>query len=428
MIRPRATHLLLLAVGFVVSVAILLIVLPKLAHFAPGPPSPHTTGSPAPTVAPAVGHRHGSGHGWLTLGHLLLWLFLASTIVGILLLARWASRIVRERLENRLTREYGLYELRLSLHDEAPEQDVVDMVEALLHAVREFPEQRSREGQPFIALEAHYGPGPSGELEWLLCVRCERTLVETIDGIIAAAYPDVRLGYDFTGPPGEVEGHIPVPGHVLRFRKSRSFIYPIVSEVQPGAARSLEVIAQAQAAVGVPSTVRFQLIPCALPIERYARERLRGHEQRLTAGDGGTLGALNRSEMTAAAASQDHAWCWLEVQIASDSRETANRIAAAVLARRGENRLQRRWMILRQDTYRRRFPTAYPPLLPSPTLRTLTSSSEVARLIALPGARLKNVPVRRLALPRIPAPPELGMAAEDPQPQLPPDPQPASKP
>ena len=77
-------------------------------------------------------------------------------------------------------------------------------------------------------------------------------------------------------------------------------------------------------------------------------------------------------------------------------------------------------MIVREDLYRRRFPAAYPPLLPSPTLRTLVSSSEIAHLIALPGARLKNVPVRRLALPRIPAPPELGILAEDPTPQMPP--------
>ena len=343
-----------------------------------------------------------------------------SAALGLAALARWAIRIVRERLENRLTRQYGLYELRLSLHDEAREQDVVDMVEALLHAVREFPEDRTREGQPFVALEAHYGPGSSGEPEWTLCVRCERALAETIDGIIAAAYPDVRLGYEFIGPPREIGGVLREPGHVLRFRKSRSFLYPIVSQVQPGAARPLEAIAQAQAVVGAPSTVRFQLTPCALTVERYARERLRGHEERLGMGDGGGLGSLNSAEMAAAAASQDHAWCWLEVQVASDSRETANRVAAAVLARRGENRLQRRWMIAREDLYRRRFPAAYPPLLPSPTLRTLASSSEIAHLIALPGARLKNVPVRRLALPRIPAPPELGILAEDPTPQMPP--------
>jgi len=302
------------------------------------------------------------------------------------------------------------------------------MVEALLHAVREFPEDRAREGQPFVAFEAHYGPGSSRELEWVLCVRCERALAASIDGIIAAAYPDVRLGYKFIGPPQEIDGVLKVPGHILRFRKARSFVYPIISDVQPGAARPLEAIAQAQAATGVPSSVRFQMTPCALPVERYARERLRSHEGRLANSDGGNLASLNRTEMTAAAASQAHAWCWLEIQVAAPSRETANRIAAAVLARRAENRLQRRWMIAREDLYRERFPTAYPPLLPSPTLRTLASSSEVAHLIALPGARLKSVPVRRLALPRIPAPPELGIAADDPQPELPPQPTPTREP
>lgn len=422
MIRPRASHILLLVIGLGVSLAILALAFSKLSHLAPAS-APSSASAPATTAAattPRATSSHVVHHGWLTFGHVLLILGI-SALLSAIAFTRWAIRVLRRRLENRLTREYGLYELRLSLHDEAREQDIADMVEALLHAVREFPEQRGRDGQPFIALEAHYGPGTTGELEWLLCVRCERALVQSIDGIIAAAYQDVRLGYEFQGPPREIGGVLHEPGHVLRFRKSRSFVYPLVSEVQSGAARVLEAIAQAQVAVGVPSTVRFQMIPCALAIERYARERLRGHEDRLAIGDGGSLGSLNRTEMTAAASSQDHAWCWLEVQVAADSRESANRIAAAVLARRGENRLQRRWMIARENLYRRRFPTGYPPLLPTPTLRTLVSSSEVAHLIALPGARLKNVPVRRLALPRIPAPPELGVAPDDPVPEMPPE-------
>jgi hypothetical protein len=402
--------LLLLLIGGLGSLAIFAIVLHHLAHLAPPTPPtrPRRTGAARPR------------HGWLTFGHLLL-LCSASALAELLMLARWSIRVVRERLENRLTREYGLYEIRLSLHDEAREQDTIDMVESLLHAVREFPEDRAREGQPFIAFEAHLGPGVTGELEWLLCVRCERSLAATVDGIIAAAYPDVRLGYDFAGPPRELAGTIPLPGHVLRFRKARSFIYPIVGEVQDGAARPLEAIAQAQAAVGVPSCLRVQLTPCALTLERYARQRLRAHESTLLTSERQALGSLDRAELTAASATQDHAWCWLELQVACDSRENANRIAAAVLGRRAENRLQRRWMIARENLYRRRFPTAYPPLLPSLALRTLASSSEVARLLVLPTARLRNVPVRRLAMPRMPAPPELGMAPSDPQPELPPE-------
>jgi hypothetical protein len=413
MARQRTLPLLILVgVGLLTCVVILAVLLPKVGHLGIAHPTPalHPTTAAQP---------RGSHHGWLTFG-LVLWIFLGSGVVSAIAFAYFGYKVVRRRLESRLTREYALYEVKLSMHDQARGQDVTDMTEALLNAVREFPEDRARDGQPFIALEAHYGPGPAGELEWTLCLRCERALVATLDGIISGAYPDVRVGYEFQGPPREVGGRIPRPGHVLRFRKQRSFVYPVVGEVEPGAAHPLEAVAQAQAAAGVPSSVRIQITPCALPIERYARERLRHLEGRLALGDGGSIGTFGRAEMTSAVAAQSHAWCWLEVQVAGPSREIANRVASVLQARRGENRLQRRWMIWRQDLYRDRFPTAYPPLLPSLALRTLASASDVAHLIALPSARLKNVPVRRLALPRMPAPPEVGMAGDDLPPPTPP--------
>ncbi len=421
--QPRASHLLLLiAIGLLMCLAMFAILLPKLGHLAVPPPhsiSPNTSGL---TNEPQMPMQHRTAHhGWLTFGHVLL-IFLASGVLSTAAFVWLATKMVRRRLANRLTRSYGLYEVKLSMHDQARPKDVTNMVEGLLNAVREFPEQRSRDGQPFIAFEAHYGAGPAGEMEWVLCVRCERTLVNTIDGIFSAAYPDVRVGFEMIGPPREIGGVIPVPGHVLRFRKQRSFVYPLNDDPDQIASSALEAVAQAQAVVGRPSTVRFQMIPCALPVERYARERLRYHEDGLLPLEGGTLGTLNRAEMTAAAGTQDHAWCWLEVQVASDTRETCNRIAAVLLARRGRNRLQRRWMVLRQDRYRERFPSAYPPVMPSLSLRSLVSSTELAHLLALPGARLKNVPVRRLALPRIPAPPEIAIATGEPQPQLPPQP------
>jgi hypothetical protein len=101
---------------------------------------------------------------------------------------------------------------------------------------------------------------------------------------------------------------------------------------------------------------------------------------------------------------------YAEVQIATDSAENANRIAAPLTSHRGENRLQRRRMILRRGLYRRRFPRAYPPLLPStgwgrhPNLFSVT---ELAHMLAVPSARLKTVPVRRNSVPRLPAPPDV---------------------
>jgi hypothetical protein len=109
--------------------------------------------------------------------------------------------------------------------------------------------------------------------------------------------------------------------------------------------------------------------------------------------------------MRAAERTQNRSLFWLETAIAADSREVCKAIAAAVQSRRGENRLHRRWMIVRQKLYRRRFPRALGPLTPS--FRCLVSAAEVAHLLELPSARMKGVPVRRVAIPRIPAPPQV---------------------
>ena len=115
--------------------------------------------------------------------------------------------------------------------------------------------------------------------------------------------------------------------------------------------------------------------------------------------------------MADAQRTQNRSLFWLETTIAADEEPACRQIAAAVQARRGENRLRRRWMLVRRDLYRRRFAAATPPLVPSP--RALVSAAEAAHLLALPSARMKGVPVRRLALPRIPMPPEIQRADPD---------------
>ncbi len=251
----RVSHILLLLIGFLMSVVLLAVMIPKLSHLGIAKPVAPTATAKTTIQTSPVRAAH---HGWLTFGHVLL-IIGVSFLLSVLSLAGWGVYIARRRLANRLLREYGLYEIKLSMHDEAKEQDLADMVEALANTVREFPEQRSRDGQPFIAFEAHYGPGPAGEMEWVLCVRCEKPLAASIDGIISSAYPDVRVGYEFIGPPKEIGGTLPVPGHVLRFRKDRSFVYPISDDGEKASSSPIEAIAQTQVAAGVPSTVRFQL-------------------------------------------------------------------------------------------------------------------------------------------------------------------------
>ena len=197
----------------------------------------------------------------------------------------------------------------------------------------------------------------------------------------------------------------------MRFRKERSFVYSLIADGEQEASSPLEQIARAQVAQDAPSIVRFQLTPTPSFFEELARRLYRRHENKLVRQErwglpeGGLWSTFNRAEMRAAERTQNRSLFWLETVVAADSPDVCKAIAAAVQSRRGENRLHRRWMIIRQRLYRRRFPRALGPLVPS--FRTLVSAAEVAHLLELPSARMKGVPVRRLTIPRIPAPPEI---------------------
>lgn len=377
--------------------------------------SPLPGADPAPALVDAPPRKQGGGwFGWLTKALLIA----AAVILGIPAAAAAVFAVLsRRRLKARRSRHYERYELHLSMHDEAKPRDLEDMVEAIGNIVRAFPEDRLHRGQPYIAFEMHYGPSDDG-MEWGLFIVCEPELVQALDGVICAAYPDVRVGRTLGGAPTPEPGRLPIPGHVLRFRKSRSLVYAINSDSDEASSPPLEAIAQQQANVGVPSSVRIQLIPTALVVENFMRRRYHRHENKLTRQEtlglreAGLRGQLNRQEMTDAKRTQNRGLFWLELQVAADTRRNANKVAAAVMARRGDNRLQRRIMILRQPLYRRRFPAALPPLWPTLSLRTLVSALEVAHLLQLPTARLRAVPVRRNTVPRIPAPPEVPIVEE----------------
>jgi hypothetical protein len=203
----------------------------------------------------------------------------------------------------------------------------------------------------------------------------------------------------------------------MRFRKERRFISLIADDAEE-ASSPLEQIARAQVALDPPSIIRFRLTPTASLFEELARRRYRRHEHKLArqehwgAPKGGLQSTFNQAEMRASQRTQSRSSFWLETVIAADSAHACKTVAAAVQSRRGENRLHRRAMIIRQGLYRRCFPRALGPLIPS--LRCLVSAAEVAHLRALPSARMKGVPVRRVTIPRIPAPP--GVTSRPPHP------------
>ena len=369
-----------------------------------------------PTAAPATSRPAERDSGLTHPSPLTLALpFAIELTVGVLLLGGVLIGLVLRRLRQRRHRTYALYELHLSTHDEAKPQDLEDMVESIANVIRAFPGDRARNGQPYVALELICGAGQDG-MEWSINLRCEPRSVRALDAAISAAYPDVRVGRRHAEAPLPRPGALRVPGHVMRFRKERSFVYALVAPDEALASPPLEQIALAQVALQASSVVRFQLTPTPSFFEELARKRYKRHENKLVRQErwglpeGGLLSTLNRSEMRNAQRTQNRSLFWLEVVVAADSAQDCKTLAAAVQARRGENRLHRRWMHARQNLYRRRFPHALGPPLPS--LRSLVSAAEAAHLLALPSARMKGVPVRRLTLPRIPAPPE-AMRATD---------------
>ena len=285
------------------------------------------------------------------------------------------------------------------------------MVEQIANIVRAWPADRARNGQPYVALELICGasdtPGRGQEIEWSINVRCQPEAATALDGAISAAYPDVRLG--------RVHGEQPVSaGRPARaplrdaVPEGASFVYPLIADGEREASAPLEQIARAQ----VSQETRPR--SCASSSPR-PRRSLRGARPppvppaREQARPPGALGAPRRRaddlnvqprRDARRRTHPDPQPVLVETVVAADTREVCKAVAAAVQSRRGENRLHRRWMIIRQRLYRRRFPRALGPVIPS--FRCLVSAAEVAHLLELPSARMKGVPVRRLTIPRIP--------------------------
>ena len=349
--------------------------------------------------------------------------------LGLLALAVATATTVDQRLRNRLIRDYARYEIKLSMHDDAKPGDLEDMVEAIGAAVRKRYNDRVSQGQPFVALELWQRPSGQGA-QWTLCLVCESQMARTLEGIIAGAYPDVRVGHEFDEQPRPIAARVTEPGYVMRFRKRRAFIHPLGTPAPAAAERQgkttplIEAIAMTQTAQLAPSLVRFQLTPASEQLEDRARQRLERHERRQHdhrhRGTHGTS-ILDQAEMRSAVEIRHRGMFYLEVQIGSGDWETCNRIAASLVARRGENHLHRRYMVIRQRLYRGRFPSAYPPLLPPASMRNLVSGAELAHLLELPSARMKGVPVRRLTIPRMPAPPDAFRADDANEPGAPAD-------
>lgn len=435
------------AAGFAVGVA--LLTAPSLpeapstttgggTRTAPAPvrPGPRARRRPARPPQPRRPEAPGRSHndtdgpiGWLGERSVVEMLGIATaagTLLGTFVAVAIVVRTVRRRVRNRGARTYERYEIRLSAHDECAPEDLEEAVEAIVGLVRERADVRWREGQPWLAFELRYDAAGEGELEWTMCVVCQTRVVRQLDAALASAYPAVRIGYDFVADPQPLDGSAWRPAYVERLRKHRSFVFALGRERGTGrgssgpAAPLVELIAQAQVAAAQPSVVRLTLVPTLHAVERLAASLARGEANRSAraeqwgATEAGLRAPQRRRELEEVERTQNRSLCWFELTIASDDAETCRAVTATVQALRGANRLHRRIFDLRPNRTRDRFIAGDPPLLPATPavgLRALLSSAEIATLVELPTARMRGVPVRRLMVPRIPAPPEALRAA-----------------
>lgn len=343
------------------------------------------------------------------------------TALGIVVAFVVVARTVRRRTRNRRERVYERYAIRLSAHDECAPEDLEEAVEAIVGLVRERADVRWREGQPWLAFELRHDRQAGGELEWTMCVLCQPRVVRQIDAVLATAYPAARVGYDFVAEPTPEPIEAMRPRYLERLRKHRSFVFALGRERRAArgaaapAAPLVELIAQAQVAAGEPSVVRLTLVPTLHAVERIAASLARGEANRSAraeqwgAAEAGLRAPQRRRELEDVERTQHRSLCWFELTVASNDAEACRAVTATVQALRGANRLHRRIFDLRPGRTRDRFVAGDPPLLPATPivgLKALLSSAEIATLIELPTARMRGVPVRRLMLPRIPAPPE----------------------
>jgi hypothetical protein len=279
-------------------------------------------------------------------------------------------------------------------------------------------------GQPWFGLEGYCFDQAGAEGQRVRT--CELMLVApqrlwaSLDGAIAAAYPDVRVGYTFNAAQENAEAGLDpervfVPAswyrHVLRLKKKRNVTQAIAVPVEQYSEPVIDqLLSTAMSMPGTPVGFQFSITPMFGLFERISRwmyrQREREEERRaeLVDSDPGLRSGVVQQEFRGGLDVQHQMLFHVDARVFSDRLGAAQTIAGLLAGgTSGENRLTIRQPLPLRWLYRRRLPDARPKIAVS-WLRCVYSASEMAGLWQLPTTRQKNVRVRRSNLPRAPAP------------------------
>jgi Replication-relaxation len=279
-------------------------------------------------------------------------------------------------------------------------------------------------GQPWFGLEAYCFDEASEHGESVriceMMILAPRRLWSSLDGAIAAAYPNVRIGYAFNAREEGAEAgldpeRVLFPAgwcrHVLRLKKKRNVTQAIAVPVESYSEPVIDqLLSTAMSMPGTPVGFQFSVTPMFGLFERIARWMYRQRERQeerhaeLLESDPGLRSGVVQQELRGGLDVQHQMLFHLDIRVFSSDLGAAQTIAGLLAgASGGENRLMIRQPVPLLWLYRRRLPDARPKVAVS-WLRCVYSSSEMAGLWQLPTPHQKNLRIARSNLPRAPAP------------------------
>jgi Replication-relaxation/TraM recognition site of TraD and TraG len=366
--------------------------------------------APRPSRLAADGAARSSTTG----AHVLRWALLGSLVLAVCAFAGLCCAVAllppRLRARRRRADARERYEIIPYRNDVATLDRMVQVFQALGATFNRRWFRRVLTGAPSVAFEIHVLPHSKRSARVVLSVVCTPQDALLVDSCLQIAYPDVRVGYEFTVDPQAAQDSPMWIHHIKRLKKLRPFITQVGGEPAGRGGQSFEhqltddlLVNLAQ--VNMPVTVQLVLTPVPRWVDRLARRAYREEEHaiagRRNAGELADRSPVADAELRGGLVAQHQLLFYVDIRCASSDPGVALLAAQSLSQGTGVNRLRVKepWLLTR--LHARRIAKGVPRLLP-PIRHGVLSSRELALLWQLPTQRPKSVSVKRSNLLREP--------------------------
>jgi len=346
-----------------------------------------------------VGRTLGAAWRWHPMALIAPAQMLAATLGALTILLTGVRCAMRHR------RRYVRLRVEAYRTDQAQDDALVRMFEALHKRLLRRWWRRLVFGQPSVALEVHHAGSGGQEHAWL-GVSCPQGLEPMVHAALQAAYPNCALTV--------AECELGIAPAVLRVKKHSTFLrrskptQRFELDREPPVDRLLTVMA----ASGESAFVQISLTPTPAAFETFARYLFRRHEAQISRERREHLFVRDRSmvqdaELRGGLDVQHRPLFFVDLRVVAPSRGVCERVASELRVETAENRLVERGTTLRHGLlglYGRRIQRGEGNPLP-PFRKGVFAVTELGSLWQLPSIDYSTVPFARSGLPIAPAPP-----------------------